>query len=557
MRFVFSSGAQNLRLDSSAPLLVLAPRDLATMGRISSWEHVAQSSAAANYFRAGWEKQFAVMRLDAPNSERLFTDYVDSLLNLNFRPLPLWLDRGLARLYGASQFKDSTVLVGAQPSDAFFSIGRTTLIPLKTLFSIDRFSLEQPGPTREFFPVESWALAHYLTFGPDMEDGKRMVQFYSLLQSGSDQEKAFTQVFGPIQDVEIKLEKYVRQYKFKVWEIKSPSQIQPQTFAVRTLSLAEADAELAGANIWVGRDLASARSLLTKALTEDPSLALAHENMGFVYFADGKDDDALREFSKAFELDPSRYLSLFYKTMLSPIAHSHVPADQALFDKALFQTLQLNPQFAPAYVQAAFLYARQGHTQRALAAAIKAAQLEPSRAGYLLLEANLLLQLDRRKEAATILQFVANHWRGPDRDEALELWDKIPSQQRPEQAPQYPKEPLDLKSDVKHVDGIISSSGCDRKGADPNLTLTLESGGQTLAFRESGLPMGWNSSDTIWFAEDHVDLCHHIEGLHAFVRYKPTSARGVVGDLLQVDIRDQPLPTPIPVQQDKAPEKKE
>ena len=49
-------------------------------------------------------------------------------------------------------------------------------------------------------------------------------------------------------------------------------------------------------------------------------LAIAHEYVGMLNFDEGKDTDAKREFEHAYQLDSTAYLSLFFKTMMSPAA---------------------------------------------------------------------------------------------------------------------------------------------------------------------------------------------------------------------------------------------
>jgi Tfp pilus assembly protein PilF len=214
------------------------------------------------------------------------------------------------------------------------------------------------------------------------------------------------------------------------WVFKNPPQVDEKAFAIRRLSLAETDAELGGYHLW-SRDLADARLLIERALKNDPKLGLAHENMGFLDFADGKDGDAAREFAQAYDLDGRLYLSLFYQTMLAPLTHSDAPADEARLRDALLKTLQVNPGFAPAYVELARLALREDNLTNALAVARKAEQLEPSRAGYHLLCGQILLRQGRYAEAATLARYVAERWYQADHDEAVELWNAVPAAQRP------------------------------------------------------------------------------------------------------------------------------
>jgi hypothetical protein len=46
------------------------------------------------------------------------------------------------------------------------------------------------------------ALTHFLIFGPNMEQGRHLNEFYALLQQGTDQKKAFQQIFGDLKELQ-------------------------------------------------------------------------------------------------------------------------------------------------------------------------------------------------------------------------------------------------------------------------------------------------------------------------------------------------------------------
>ena len=550
MRAVFAAGAVNMRLDSGVPLVVFATRDASSMQQLASWP--TRHENIGGFFHEGWEKQFAVVRvdLDTPGYyQPAYHEYVHTLLHANFHWLPTWLDEGLAEFYGTAEFKDNSAVVG-EPSLRKFIFEREKLIPLKTLLAVNRSSpYYNEGNKMNVFYAEAWGLTHYLTFADGMERGKRLGQFYTLLETGMEQEKAFEQVFGPTAQLEDALEKYLHKGKMHAWEFNNPPQILERNFAVRKLSLAETDAELGGYSVWGSHDLKTARRLLSDAVQADPKLAVAHENLGFLDFDEGKDDEAVREFQVAVETDKNRYLSLFAKTMLSPMAHSDSPSDQSDFENALFRVLQGNSQFAPAYIQLGLLYAKQGDLKKATAAANKAAQLQPSRAGYELMLGDLLLQMGRAKDAATIAEYVADRWQGADHDEAVELWNRVPRDQRTALT-NLLSQPLE---GVQEAEGSVRSVTCGGDGPDRKFSLTLNQGGKEIVFQPSkGFSMGF--SDTLWYGRDHFSACHHLENLRAIVHYKPgngTTPNDLVGLEVRVDlpvvvkpaVADQPLTT--------------
>ena len=532
MRAVFAAGAVNMRLDTGAPLLILAPRNAGSMAEVMSWP--APSEMVGGLFEQGWEKQFAVVRTDQDRPgfyQPAFHEYVHTLLHSNFHWLPTWLDEGLAEFYGTAEFKEKTALVG-EPSLRKYIFDREKLIPLKTLLAVDQHSpYYHEGNKVSIFYAEAWGLTHYLTFGDGMERGHKLGQFYTLLENGVDQEKAFEQVFGSLDDVQDKLEKYVHKGKMHAWEFENPPQILERNFKVRTLTPAEAKTELGCHAVWGSHNYKVARQLLVDALKQDPKLAAAHEAMAFLNFDEGKDEDALRELKVTLQQDDRNYLALFAQTMLSPEAHSADPGDQTRVENALLHVLTLNPQFAPAYVQLGFLYTRKGDLKKAVAAMSKASQLEPSRAGYELALAKLLAQIGRPRDAGSIAKYIADRWVGSDHDEAVEVWNLVPLDQRTELKQVTAK----FEDGVQEIQGIVKASACAEEGTDRRATLTISKGGKDMLFQPTKrFRAGF--SDTIWYGRDHFSPCHHIEGLRAVVRFKPGDGKGP-NDIQELQVR--------------------
>src|SRR5262249_22286461 len=154
------------------------------------------------------------------------------------------------------------------------------------------------------------------------------------------------------------LDEYTHRFTIQAMVVKNPPNFHENEFELRRLTVAETQAEIGGFYLW-SHDVEAARAPIRAALNENPQIGLAHENMGLLDFADGKDQDAVHEFDQAFQLDGKLYLSAYYRAMLSPAAHSDLAADQAGFHDAMVKVLDLNPQFAPAFIQRARLDLRQ------------------------------------------------------------------------------------------------------------------------------------------------------------------------------------------------------
>lgn len=177
-----------------------------------------------------------------------------------------------------------------------------------------------------------------------------------------------------------------------------------------------------------------------------------------------------------------------------------------------------------------------GNDTNALAASRKAESLEPSRAGYHLLSGEILLRMKREKEAAESARFVADRWHGPDHNEAVALWNRIPAASRPADATVVEE----VEEQSLAADGKLLSVSCDDKGKR-EVKLLREA--QTLVFENKGREMvGY--SDTLWYGSDHFNLCHHIDGMHAVVRYRPPVGNEYTGDWLSLELREELPPAP-------------
>lgn len=536
IRFAMSGVYPKLRLDSGAPLLVLCPRDESSLKALAPEFWLGKQFKPAGFFRHGWDKEYAVVRLDVirPESyQTVYHEYVHSVMQLNVRWLPVWLNEGLADFHANTRFEKSRIYVGA-PSSRLAVLRSRPPIPLNTLLSVTPGSPYYHDEDKAgLFYAQSWMLTHYLFFGPGMESGKKLLRFITLLEN-TEQEKAFEQAFGDPAEIEKALEQYGRQFSLPGGYLNTPISTDEKEFTSRRMSAAETEAELGSFHLW-HHNLGLARPLIEQALKDDPKLGLAHEDMGFLNFAEGKDEDAVREFTQAVALDPKLYLSLFSLTMMSPAARSNAPADLAEVERALLKVLEQDAQFAPAVVQLARIHARRGNLEQAYKMARKAEELEPARAGYHLLSGRLLLLMGRGAEAAGFAGYVASRWPGADHDEALELWNSVPAAQRPAGKPATDP----LVAGTKIAEGTVKSVHCGNRQEkeEPRYMLVIEQGGRELSFQtKSAFSAG--HSDTLWWGRDHFSLCRHLEGLRAVVRYKPSSEPNSAGELARLGLRD-------------------
>jgi hypothetical protein len=162
--------------------------------------------------------------------------------------------------------------------------------------------------------------------------------------------------------------------------------------------------------------------------------------------------------------------------------------------------------------------------------------LEPSRAGYHLLAGEILLRVKREKDAAESARYVADRWHGPDHNEAVALWNRIPVASRPADGTVVEE----VEEQSQAAEGKMFSIACGEKSKNE---VTLQRGDDLMVFKSKGRQMiGY--SDTIWYGSDHFSLCHHVEGMHAVIRYRPAVSKEYAGDWLSIELRDELPPEP-------------
>jgi len=531
MRATFENVFPQFKLEAPAPLLILAPKDESSAKELlpEFWAH--PGPRLAGLYRHGWEQEYALVRMDAIESDpetyhTIYHEYVHSLLHINFHWLPQWVDEGLAEFYGFTAFDDQKIYLGSPPDiDRFrFLIGKAP-IPIQEFISSPLVTRDADKTQLSY--LQAWALTHFLSFGVGMENGQRFMRFLNQVQKGVEQKKSFEETIGPFADVQAEYGKYLHQTRFPVRAFPVPPQLNPKSFEVREMTLGETEAELAAWHIHF-HQWDKMRELTEAALANAPNLSLAHEDKGFLLFNEGHDEEALKEFAIATQLDSKNYIALFAQTMISPKSMSNAPQDQQQTYDVLNHVLELKPDFAPAYIELAKQAVRKGQLDIALALSKRAEQLEPFRSGYHVLSGRIMFLLNRPSDAAAQAAYVAQRWFGSDRDEAMELWNQIPAAERHVEAPSVP-EPSDK---WQTAEGKVHSVTCDGRA----FAITLDVNGKSETFKTNGFPVGF--SDTLWVGADHFSPCFHVQGLRAMVRYKPAKQDSYSGDLIYAGFRD-------------------
>jgi len=383
-------------LDSSVPTTVIIFRDDASFLPFKPL-YQGRPANISGFFQPGEDVNYIAISLDP--SERdpystAFHEYVHLHLRDNVPNTPLWLNEGLAELYGSLQFSGSEALLGAPIYPYIRLLRDHELLPLETLFSIGTNSPHYNEQDKSgIFYGQSWALVHYLMLG---ERG-RQEQFKRFLQQmsrGENAAKAIEDSFGvTIARLDEDLRAYVRRGDFTAQRIASVD--DPQTYASYTAmqrtSLTEGEANFYLGDLLqhIGRDN-DAERYFKQAIALDPSFIPAYAALGRLYVFQRRYAEAKKYLQKATSSPQSYMIHYLYAYVLSregispsgEISEYSRETTTAMREQ-LLQSIKLAPNHAPShYLLALVDFITDEHLDEAIEMAQKAQQLAPGNKNY-------------------------------------------------------------------------------------------------------------------------------------------------------------------------------
>jgi tetratricopeptide (TPR) repeat protein len=529
MRAVFAARFNNPSLETGAPLLIFAVRESGLKGLAPSlWKD--RDHVAGEFFK-GWEKQYAMVRLDSfgdLNQAVVFHEYTHSILHANVHWLPMWLDEGLAEFYAYTRFEGDKTYVGA-PSVRYNHLKSEVPIPAAEMLTMTQGKLGRDDRRNDLFYGESWAMVHYMTFGPEMGVGGKLNAFMTSLEKGTPQAEAFEAAFGDPKTFDKKLATYLSKLTMSAAVLPRTEVLDAKSFPARVLTAAETSYAIGCFDIGV-HDPLTAMKRLQAAEAANDALAGPHEELGFLAWREGRDEEAKAEWKKAVAADPGMYRSAFALLMSGKALKEQSDEELEATRKVLEEIETKAPKFAPVRVELALIEWRLGEMNKAYKDAVSAQGLEPWRAGYRLLAGYILLQGHQPQIAEGYARRVAERWEGSDHDEAVELWQKIPAKVRGD----GPELTMAIAANATVVRGTIVNTWCDRNGVGVTIQPTA-AGAQEVKAVASGL-FESGFSDTLWEGEDHYTPCFHVAGLPGVVAYQ-AGADGT-HRLVELEVRD-------------------
>jgi tetratricopeptide (TPR) repeat protein len=397
-------------LESSVPTTVILFRDDASFLPFKPL-YQGKTKNITGYFQAGDDVNYIAISMDPRLRDPFriaFHEYVHLHVKDNVPRAPLWLDEGLAELYGSMQFSNGEALIGA-PLGYIRLLREQELLPLKTLFEINTSSDHYNEDDKAgIFYGQSWALVHYLMLG---ERGRQeqFKRFLQLVSRGDDTAKAIEDSFGmALPTLEKEFHAYVRRGDFSAQRVPG---MDPQAYTAYTamqrtsLSEGEANYYLGDLLYHIGRS-SDAEPYFKQAVALEPGFLPAHASLGLMYALQRRYAEAKKHLEKATASAQSYMTHYLYAYVVS---RDSVEADgrirnfpdesAAVMREHLLRAIKLAPDYSPAYYLLGLVHlVRNERLDEALEMAQKARQLVPSRSGYALLEAQI--QISRSDPAA-------------------------------------------------------------------------------------------------------------------------------------------------------------
>jgi tetratricopeptide (TPR) repeat protein len=409
MRFVFHRAFPDARVDPGVPIIVLAVKDKKDFQALEPESYLAkgQLNLAGLFLRAP-DKNYVLLRLDAEGDHPYATVYHEYTHLVSSRAeewLPLWFNEGLAEFYQNTDIGNKEVSLG-QPSPAnLYLLQQNRLLPLTTLLTIDRnspyYHEEDKG---SIFYAESWALMHYLWVKDSQDKTQRVLDYVGLVRKHEDPVTAATHAFGDLQKLQLSLEAYISQRTMSYFRIPGGTDVDNSAFKVRALTLTDVDAVRADFLAYDER-VKDSRALLDRVLHDDPNSVGAHETMGFLAFREGKLDDAQNWYEQAVKLDSQSFLAHYYFASIAMREGAAATDRQGQIENSLRAATRLNPEFAPAFDELAMFYGmHRKNLDEAHTLSLVAVQLDPSNVSYRLTAANVLMEMERTRDAIAVLQ---------------------------------------------------------------------------------------------------------------------------------------------------------
>src|SRR5438105_1578576 len=143
MRLVFHTAFPNMHIDPSAPIVVIAVKGDQAFRTLEPEDYLAKGQLKlGGLFLRALDKNYVLLRMDI-GGEHPYASVYHEYTHLLFSKaewIPLWLNEGLAEFYQNTDISEKDTFLGRASGDDILWLRQNRLLPLTTLFAVDRNS---------------------------------------------------------------------------------------------------------------------------------------------------------------------------------------------------------------------------------------------------------------------------------------------------------------------------------------------------------------------------------------------------------------------------------
>lgn len=360
----------NGRQDAAGPITVIVFKNESSYREYKPL-YQGRPTSVTGYFQASDDKSYIALASRSREGDLypvIFHEYVHVLTSSFQRPLPSWVNEGLAEYFSNFQLnrREDRVTIGSPIQSHIQMLASRELMPLDELIAIDESSPTYNELDRKrIFYAQSWALVHFLLLG---DGGRRQKSFYEFIENRTPERPAadqFREAFkAEPAEIEAALRSYVKRGSYESEQIDLGARLAfDESIQAEPLAPAELQTYL-GDLLWRIKRPGDAENHFARALELDPDSAFAHKTIGILYFRAQRFSEALRRLERAVALDGDDYLSQYYygaslqweqvdeSRYVSGFSNESVPKMRGALERAI----ALNPDFPDSYKQLAFMY---------------------------------------------------------------------------------------------------------------------------------------------------------------------------------------------------------
>lgn len=513
-RDVFSRIFTRSKASSAIPITVVVFKD---DGAFRPYKPLYQGKPAAvsGYFQPGEDVNYILLTSELREINPyavIFHEYVHALTSDNSRPLPPWLNEGIAEYYSSFEVEsnEQKVWLGKAIANHVLYLREQKFLPLQRLFAVDHRSPEYNERERKgVFYAQSWALVHYLLLGADGKWRAQFLQFVNLLAAGRPVDDSFKEIFRTdYTTLEKELKNYIGRSAYPAEYVTFKEKLSFDA-GMQTSPLSEAEAQYYLGDVLCRiqrRD--EGEEHLKRAVALDPKLAPAFASLGINRLRQNRFAEARQYLEQAVAANSQNHLAHYYYafTLYREIFGEgrlvmELPQDKVkLMRAALDNATQLAPNFPETYNLLGFIHLATGENLGTGVNAVKKAMaMAPGREDYAMTLAQLYLRQEKFAEARQTLEPLARGASRPElRSRAESLIETIAkieqfkaqgnsvtfsrTQPSPGGETVTPPPPtLRRRVEGDKVKGLLMRIDCDDKG----MTLTVKSGDRTVKLHTS------------------------------------------------------------------------